>query len=1039
MFERILLLYCYLSVSISASTKEYNNISGDDIIGEEESKGACSIIMCKTSPKMELISSVHSYCDINESLPITESKTPILEVATLGRAAVLGGLYSTYSEKILPSLSLWDQPTIDTNTNIDWIPSASMDFVLGESQEDAYKNLGVHAALSVSLSGGLIKGSGSATYLDIKKDQANRAQVRMSYLSQTRSESLSSCLTGRRAPRCPQESLKEPYSPTHVITQIIYGGNAHFVFEQEVKDNEDKLDIQGQLEVTINLEFTKIHGSAKFSDTQNSSDFSESLKIQMFSDFIVENQPTTVNETIALYQSISSYLGSEENMYNESVPMKMVLVPIKQFCPEINTTQEEVDQYAFDEAISIYDTLTESSDKVSILLGSYAAQYNLNIKDLLLDFQNQLNNYMLSFGENITTIIPLVRSDPNNLPQLIDLISAHQASCFKDENLYSYLSNRSREVNALNIFYAQTVNKNTPKMAEYQKALIPRALILTENVFLLSLKILSNTENEKFGYVCAQAGLTKTPWYDDRKKIGKIGRDWRDFMAFQKSNYNVTSAGQESAYLVNITEGDGNSSLQLYLNGEYKGQFKIPDTITEEPKVCRKLQDTLFITVVNPSEKTTESDKVVGVSVSYKLSYINDTQPPQNYKAVVADIAASSPTTLVTITDIDSEQSYNFTVSYVTKYGNGPPSKIFQTFGPLETLRKKPRCDLQTNSHYDNLNKLESDLTVNECAEKVLSNISSLQNAANIPSTLFVWNYNFVTKTCYTIGSDSSPPVRSVDWVAGSLACGEIYEGNVGECGYANGTVDGGWSNWSAWSECSVFCGTGVRTSKRSCTNPSPANFGAPCRGDTTKPMPCSDKRCIVQMQLRKRGADPKSFQRDFAEYKDGFKTAEGETWLGLENLHKATSHGDWTLFIHVDDYAPGVLKSAIFDNFKVGPGPGYKFTIGKLKSGTDSFSQNQNIGFSTRDKNQGCDANCVNYYGGGGWWHKKEQYSNLNGLNSKTPPAKPADKKPYIYYQNKNTLFWAASNMTIAMDFHKIQELSTGSPLLHPNGQFEM
>ncbi|XP_078578159.1 ectin-like [Branchiostoma floridae x Branchiostoma japonicum] len=51
--------------------------------------------------------------------------------------------------------------------------------------------------------------------------------------------------------------------------------------------------------------------------------------------------------------------------------------------------------------------------------------------------------------------------------------------------------------------------------------------------------------------------------------------------------------------------------------------------------------------------------------------------------------------------------------------------------------------------------------------------------------------------------------------------------------------VDGGWSDWATWSGCSVTCGVGTETRDRTCTNPAPANGGANCVGETQETRQC--------------------------------------------------------------------------------------------------------------------------------------------------------------------------------------------------------
>ena len=47
--------------------------------------------------------------------------------------------------------------------------------------------------------------------------------------------------------------------------------------------------------------------------------------------------------------------------------------------------------------------------------------------------------------------------------------------------------------------------------------------------------------------------------------------------------------------------------------------------------------------------------------------------------------------------------------------------------------------------------------------------------------------------------------------------------------------VDGGWSDWSTWNDCSVECGKGETSRTRECVNPAPQYGGNLCQMDGSK------------------------------------------------------------------------------------------------------------------------------------------------------------------------------------------------------------
>nr|XP_061831771.1 hemicentin-1-like isoform X1 [Nerophis lumbriciformis] len=58
--------------------------------------------------------------------------------------------------------------------------------------------------------------------------------------------------------------------------------------------------------------------------------------------------------------------------------------------------------------------------------------------------------------------------------------------------------------------------------------------------------------------------------------------------------------------------------------------------------------------------------------------------------------------------------------------------------------------------------------------------------------------------------------------------------------------VDGNWSEWSSWEECSRSCGQGNRTRVRTCSNPPAQNGGRPCEGRAVEVIMCSVRPCPV-------------------------------------------------------------------------------------------------------------------------------------------------------------------------------------------------
>ncbi|XP_050965708.1 tenascin isoform X2 [Labeo rohita] len=121
-------------------------------------------------------------------------------------------------------------------------------------------------------------------------------------------------------------------------------------------------------------------------------------------------------------------------------------------------------------------------------------------------------------------------------------------------------------------------------------------------------------------------------------------------------------------------------------------------------------------------------------------------------------------------------------------------------------------------------------------------------------------------------------------------------------------------------------------------------------------------------------------FYRNWRNYSAGFGDANDEFWLGLLNLHKITTAGQYELRVDLRDGQESVF--AVYDKFYIAdPRSRYKIQIGAY-SGTagDSLSYHQNRPFSTHDNdNDIAVTNCALSYKGA-FWYKNCHRVNLMG-----------------------------------------------------------
>ena len=172
------------------------------------------------------------------------------------------------------------------------------------------------------------------------------------------------------------------------------------------------------------------------------------------------------------------------------------------------------------------------------------------------------------------------------------------------------------------------------------------------------------------------------------------------------------------------------------------------------------------------------------------------------------------------------------------------------------------------------------------------------------------------------------------------------------------------------------------------------------------------------------------TFNKRWAEYKNGFGNVEYDFWLGNEFLYNVTklynSHISKTVELYVIVAATDDLSSyAMYKNFAVlSEATSYKLQVSHHFKGTmgDALESHNNMKFSTKDRdNDQFAGDCADANGGYGWWYDKCYDTLLTGMKYDAVHSryKPAPQwyfifRAYRFLKNATMMFREKENFRI-------------------------
>lgn len=582
-------------------------------------------------------------------------------MAALGRPFSLGMLYDCRKDSLVPGYSLWNRSDLFRHIGERPQNYSNFEIVASESIEGKSSALNVEASLKASFLGGLIQVNGSAKYLNDSKTSKNQVRMTLKYRATTKFQELSMDHLGRN-------NVKHPYVfdqglATHVVTGILYGAQAFFVFDHEVSEQETHQDIEGNLKVVINkIPLLAIEGEGSLKMDDKSNEKVDKISCKFFGDFSLQNMPTSFQDAVQVYKSLPRLLGANgEN----AVPMKVWLLPLTSLDSAAAKLVRQISMNLIQDSQSVLEDLGELEMRCNDLLNNTTTQNFAQIARKIKTFKERCSEFKTCFQQSLADKLPSIRGGGEEEVVLAEILKRRHSSPFNSKDLHEWIDCKEREIYTL---------KSLTKMMKNTKIVLSdndlfKEVVSIENAVCFVFTSLGGTEPylsalSQYLRQTAEPGghheVEREQWFASKQVADAMRHKvklFSDFAEANKENQNIRFFAVGTS-----NEAQKGSCIYLYKEGFANDENFEPPSKPEIVTVRDVTHDSVTLRVSPPKFG---AKNVTSYSVEYCVS------GEDAWKQMTARGAND-----ITVSDLSANTEYKFRCRAVTEIGVGPANEI---------------------------------------------------------------------------------------------------------------------------------------------------------------------------------------------------------------------------------------------------------------------------------------------------------------------------------------------------------------------------
>ncbi|XP_053569241.1 uncharacterized protein LOC128659695 [Bombina bombina] len=598
-----------------------------------------------------------------------------IEMPALGRPFSLGMLYDCRDEKLISDITLWNMEELKKDIARSSQDNTSFEILASDTVSEKSSTMNITASLKASFLGGLVQVGGAATYMNDNKTSKNQARVTLKYSRTTKFEQLSMSHLGSQ--NIIYHEVFDKGTATHVVTGILYGADAFFIFDQEVSTSEDTEDIQDNLNIIIKKIPTieiKRNGSLSMNDKEK--EMSKKCSCTFHGDVALDLNPVNYEEAVKIYVSLSNALGPNGE---KAVPVKVLLYPLKKLDNRAAQLVREINVDLVYRAENIIKQLEDINMQCNDLIKHPAAVTFPGLRKKIIMFRKQSSQLKLNFQKQLVKTLPSIRGGESNESELVDILTNIEQSPFGSFHVDLFLSTKHREMDFVKSYLNALSNvkilptdkelKDTLRLPTYDNVVCFNFSSINENDQYLqdASKWLDNQYQGDY-YKPEKPAI---PWFENENVINMSRQYLKVFQTFAQSN----KSDSNTCYFISCASDPTypEVSIHLYECGKLVNTSFEPRSVPKLPVEANKMCNDMELLL----KQGDLENKFEGYNVEYNLA------ESKNWLSLNIEKKQEK----IKLTELKASTYYTFRYSTVCKNIPTSPSETLQISSEPKSLK----------------------------------------------------------------------------------------------------------------------------------------------------------------------------------------------------------------------------------------------------------------------------------------------------------------------------------------------------------------